>query len=225
MRAWLMVTLGIAVSSAIFLTFFYFYPFPRFFSSPLSSDPPLATQSSSSSEEKTWNKDVPAPQASPLASQAGRMTDFSTNANGLSHITVLIQTHLGLIKFKFYPQDAPKTVRRVAELIQQGFYDGLTFHRVVPGFVIQGGDPVGNGTGGSGQKLEAEFNTRHHVEGTVAMARAQDPDSADSQFYISLGTLPHLDQQYTVFGQVVEGMDIVKKIKQGDRMIRVTIQP
>jgi cyclophilin family peptidyl-prolyl cis-trans isomerase len=91
--------------------------------------------------------------------------------------------------------------------------------------VIQGGDPLGNGTGGSGQKLEAEFNNRHHIEGTVAMARAGDnPNSADSQFYICLNPQPRLDRNYTVFGQVIEGMDVVKRIKVGDKMTAVTIQ-
>jgi cyclophilin family peptidyl-prolyl cis-trans isomerase len=94
----------------------------------------------------------------------------------------------------------------------------------VPGFVVQGGDPIGNGTGGSGKKLKAEFNDRKHIEGTLAMARGADPDSADSQFYISLGTLTHLDHSYTVFGQVVEGMEIARKIKIGDKIISFTIQ-
>lgn len=133
-----------------------------------------------------------------------------------------LETDYGKVEIELYPNDAPKTVARIKELVGKGFYDGLTFHRVVPGFVVQGGDPSGNGTGGSGQNLEAEFNSRQHVEGTVAMARAQDPNSADSQFYISLGRHPHLDNQYTVFGQVVSGMDAVKQIKQGDKMKKVT---
>lgn len=150
--------------------------------------------------------------------------DFSVDANGLSKATVVVDTTKGTIKFKFYSEDAPNTSRRIAELINSGFYNGLTFHRVVPGFVIQGGDPVGNGTGGSGTNLKAEFNSRKHVEGTVAMARAQDPDSADSQFYISLGTHPHLDKSYTVFGMVIEGMDVVRRIQIGDRMTSVVIR-
>jgi cyclophilin family peptidyl-prolyl cis-trans isomerase len=112
----------------------------------------------------------------------------------------------------------------MVELINQGFYNGLAFHRVEPDFVIQGGDPLGSGMGGSGTKLKAEFNTRKHVEGTVAMARARDPDSADSQFYISLGTHPHLDRNYTVFGQVIEGIDVARKIRVGDKMTSVVIQ-
>lgn len=150
--------------------------------------------------------------------------DLTVDANGLSKATVVLQTSQGVIKFKFYPQDAPNTVNRIIELIQQGFYNGLSFHRVVPGFVIQGGDPKGDGTGGSGQKLKAEFNQRRHIEGTVAMARAADPDSADSQFYVSLGTHPHLDRSYTIFGQVIEGMDVAKRIKVGDKIVSVQIQ-
>jgi cyclophilin family peptidyl-prolyl cis-trans isomerase len=150
--------------------------------------------------------------------------DLTADANGLSKATVIMTTNKGVIKFKFYSKDAPNTVKRMVELINQGFYNGLAFHRVVPGFVIQGGDPLGNGTGGSGQKQKAEFNTRRHIEGTVAMARAQDPDSADSQFYISLGTHPHLDRNYTVFGQLTEGMDVARQIQVGDKMQTVIIE-
>lgn len=150
--------------------------------------------------------------------------DFTVDAAGLSKTLVTLNTTKGVIKYRFYSNDAPKTSARMAELIGKGFYNGLSFHRVVPGFVVQGGDPVGNGTGGSGQKLQAEFNTRKHVEGTVAMARAGDPNSADSQFYISLGTHPHLDRQYTVFGQVIEGQDVVKKLTVGDKMLSVSLE-
>lgn len=137
---------------------------------------------------------------------------------------MVIETDKGTIEVEFFPKDAPQTVARIKELVAQGFYNGLGFHRVVPGFVIQGGDPKGDGTGGSGKKLKAEFNSRKHTEGTVAMARAQDKDSADSQFYISLGTHPHLDGQYTVFGQVTKGLDVVKKIQMGDKMKTVTLK-
>lgn len=150
--------------------------------------------------------------------------DLNTDTNGLSNSTARIETEKGVIAFKFYPKDAPVTVARIIELIGKGFYDGLSFHRVVPGFVIQGGDPEGNGTGGSGQNLKAEFNSRRHIPGAVAMARASDPNSADSQFYISLGTHPHLDNSYTVFGQVVEGLEVTKKITSGDKMKCVRIQ-
>ena len=148
----------------------------------------------------------------------------TVNENGLSQATAIIQTTRGKIKFKFYTKDAPKTVHRIAELIQKGFYNGLTFHRVVPGFVIQGGDPTGSGMGGSGVKLPAEFNSRKHISGTVAMARAQDPNSGDSQFYICLGAHPQLDGQYTVFGQLTEGQDVAEQIQVGDRMSAVTVE-
>jgi hypothetical protein len=143
---------------------------------------------------------------------------------GLSRAVVVIQTTRGKIRFKFYTKDAPKTVHRMVELISKGFYNGLIFHRVVPGFVVQGGDPSGSGMGGSGVSLPAEFNSRKHIPGAVAMARAQDPNSADSQFYISLGTHPHLDGSYTVFGQLIEGQEVANQLQVGDRMTAVAIE-
>lgn len=137
---------------------------------------------------------------------------------------MVIEMENGKIEIELYPEVAPKTVARISELVKEKFYDGLTFHRVVPGFVVQGGDPKGNGTGGSGKNIPAEFNDKKHVEGTVAMARSSDPNSADSQFYISLGTHAHLDNNYTVFGQVVSGMETVKQIKMGDKMKTVTLK-
>lgn len=137
---------------------------------------------------------------------------------------IYIETAYGTIEAELYSEDAPKTVARITELANKNFYDGLTFHRVIPGFVAQGGDPSGNGTGGSGTKLKAEFNKRKHLEGTLAMARSSDPDSADSQFYICLGAQPHLDNQYTIFGQVVKGLDAVKKLKVGDKMTKVYVK-
>ena len=129
----------------------------------------------------------------------------------------------GEIRMEFYPADAPKTVENFVTLAKKGFYNGLTFHRVVPDFVVQGGCPKGNGTGGPGYQIKAEFNQQKHLRGTVAMARSQDPDSAGCQFYICYGATPHLDGQYTVFGKVVTGMELVDRIKQGDRMTSVAI--
>ncbi len=129
----------------------------------------------------------------------------------------------GEIRMEFYPADAPKTVENFVTLAKKGFYNGLTFHRVVPDFVVQGGCPKGNGTGGPGYQIKAEFNKQKHLRGTVAMARSQDPDSAGCQFYICYGATPHLDGQYTVFGKVVAGMELVDRIKQGDRMTSVAI--
>jgi len=129
----------------------------------------------------------------------------------------------GEIRLEFYPEDAPKTVENFVTLAKKGFYNGLNFHRVVPDFVVQGGCPKGNGTGGPGYQIKAEFNKQKHVRGTLAMARSQDPDSAGSQFYICYGPTPHLDGNYTVFGRVVSGMEHVDRIKQGDKMTSVTI--
>jgi len=154
--------------------------------------------------------------------EAGEKTQPTTGDAGGTMIT--IETKYGTVEAELYPKEAPKTVARISELAKKGFYDGLSFHRVVPGFVVQGGDPKGDGTGGSGQNLPAEFNAHKHEEGTLAMARASDPNSADSQFYISLGTHSHLDNNYTVFGKVTKGMDAVKQIKVGDKMTKVTVK-
>jgi cyclophilin family peptidyl-prolyl cis-trans isomerase len=135
-------------------------------------------------------------------------------------IAGIISSNLGDIKLEFYPEHAPKTVENFMELANRGFYDGLIFHRIVPNFVIQGGDPntrdLSNrtrwGTGGPGWNIKAEFNKNKHSRGTLSMARSQDPDSAGSQFFIVLKDSNFLDGQYTVFGRVISGMDIVDKI-------------
>ena len=130
----------------------------------------------------------------------------------MEKLQAVVETNKGVIKFKFYPDGAPETVRNFIKLAQKPFYNGLIFHRVIPGFMIQGGDPEGTGMGGPGYQVKAEFNSHKHLPGTVAMARASDPNSAGSQFYICLDAQPMLDNQYTVFGQVTEGMDAVKAI-------------
>ena len=137
---------------------------------------------------------------------------------------VLVETDRGKLTIELLPDVAPKTVARFTELVKKGFYGGLTFHRVVPKFLIQGGDPSGDGTGGSGQAIPAEFNEKKHKTGTVGMARTKDPDSADSQFYICLESQPFLDGKYTVFGQVTEGLDLLPKFQEGDVMRKVTIR-
>ena len=142
----------------------------------------------------------------------------------------VITTPKGVIKFTFYCDDAPRHAAAFVELAEKGFYDGTTFHRVEPGFVIQGGDPYSRdgggpvGTGGPGYNLAAEFSSRPHLDGTVAMARSQSPDSAGSQFYICKGPQSFLDGNYTVFGQVTEGIDVVHAIERGDVMESVTIE-
>ena len=110
---------------------------------------------------------------------------------------------------------APNHVARIKELTRSGFYDGVVFHRVIDDFMAQGGDPTGTGTGGSGQNLDAEFSNERHVRGTLSMARSQSPNSADSQFFICFGDVPHLDGQYTVWGKVTAGMEYVDQIKRG----------
>ena len=155
---------------------------------------------------------------------ATKTTEGQAVTTGSGEPIAVIETPKGVIKFKFYQADAPMTCKNFIDLANKGFYNGLTFHRVEPNFVIQGGDPNGNGTGGPGYNIKAEFNKQKHIEGTVAMARAQDPDSAGSQFYICLAPAPFLDGNYTVFGQVIEGMDVVHKIAVGDKMTKVTIE-
>src|SRR5579863_7659472 len=116
--------------------------------------------------------------------------------------TLYLDVPAGRVVIEMRPDLAPHHVARIKELVRKGFYDGIAFHRVIPGFMAQTGDPKGDGTGGSGQNLKAEFSQEHHVRGTVSMARAQSPDSADSQFFICFAPAPFLDGKYTIFGQV-----------------------
>ncbi|WP_421726754.1 peptidylprolyl isomerase [Bauldia sp.] len=127
-----------------------------------------------------------------------------------------METTHGPVVIALRPDLAPNHVARIKELARQGFYDGIVFHRVIDGFMAQTGDPTGTGMGGSGQNLNAEFNAEPHVRGTCSMARAADPNSADSQFFICFGDAGFLDRQYTVWGQVIDGMDAVDKIKRGE---------
>jgi peptidylprolyl isomerase len=130
--------------------------------------------------------------------------------------TLVLETTQGRVVIEMLPELAPNHVSRIRELARQGFYDGVVFHRVIEGFMAQTGDPTGTGTGGSGQKLKAEFNDATHERGTVSMARANHPDSADSQFFICFGDASFLDGKYTVWGRVIEGMENVDKIKRGE---------
>ena len=152
-------------------------------------------------------------------------TELDALAKEAEHVRARIVTPKGEIVFRFYPHEARQHSAAFIKLARAGFYDGLKFHRVEPGFVIQGGCPNGTGTGGPGYNLDAEFNALPHVKGTVAMARAQNPNSAGSQFYICLGDARFLDRQYTVFGQTESGQEVVDKIRVGDVMQRVTIEP
>ena len=147
---------------------------------------------------------------------------------------IVVETVKGTFEFETYPAEAPKTVARITELVNQRFYNGMRVHRVVPGFVIQWGDPTTRdmtkkadwGRGGSGKPIGvAEISkTRTHVKGAVAMAHAGDPAKADSQFYVTLAAVPRLNPDYTVFGKVISGMDVVEKIAVEDRIIRMTVK-
>jgi len=129
--------------------------------------------------------------------------------------TLYLDLKYGRVVIEMRPDLAPHHVARIKELVRKKFYDGTKFHRVIPGFMAQTGDPTGTGMGGSGKNIKAEFNSEPHVRGIVSMARANDPDSADSQFFIVTADSKFLDHQYTVWGKVVSGMEYVDKIKQG----------
>ena len=130
--------------------------------------------------------------------------------------TLILDTTQGRVTIEMRPDLAPNHVARIKELVRDGFYDGIVFHRVIDGFMAQTGCPQGTGTGGSGKKLKAEFNNEPHVRGTVSMARAANPDSGDSQFFICFDDAPFLNKQYTVWGNVTSGMENIDKIKRGE---------
>ena len=144
--------------------------------------------------------------------------------------TLIMELAHGRVTIEMRPDLAPKHVARIKELVRQGFYDGTPFHRVIEGFMAQGGDPTGTGTGGSSKpNLKAEFSTARHKRGTASMARAQNPNSANSQFFICFADCPFLDGQYTVWGEVTGGMDLVDKLKRGepvrnpDRIVKMSV--
>ena len=139
--------------------------------------------------------------------------------------TLYLDLKDGRVVIRMLPDVAPKHVARIKELVRSGFYNGLTFHRVIDGFMAQGGDPSGNGTGGSGKKIPAEFTKKYsHKRGAVSMARAQDPNSADSQFFIVTADSTYLDGQYTIWGYVISGMEFVDNIKKGNSMQNGLVQ-
>ena len=165
----------------------------------------------------------PTQPASPAPKDAPAAKDAPRGGKKVKQTAVITMEKGGEINIEFFPEDAPKTVENFVTLAKKGFYDGVTFHRVEPNFVVQGGDPKGNGTGGPGYTIKDEFNKEKHVRGVVAMARTQTPNSAGSQFYITLAPAHFLDGQYTVFGRVTSGMEVVDKIKVGDKMKSVKI--
>lgn len=138
--------------------------------------------------------------------------------------TAVVETTKGTFQFTLHEDKTPITTKNFIDLTNKGFYNGLKFHRYVEGFVIQGGDPKGDGTGGSDKTIPLEIDkSLSHIEGAVGMARSQDPNSASSQFYVTLAPAQHLDSGYSVFGQVTEGMDVVKQLRIGDKMNKITI--
>lgn len=154
------------------------------------------------------------------------MIELITGGICMTNPMVTIETNQGLITIELYPEIAPNTVANFIELIEKHFYDGTIFHRVIPGFMIQGGDPLGNGTGGPGYSIAGEFsangfnNSLAHSRGVLSMARAQHPDSAGSQFFIMVADSPHLDGQYASFGKVISGMEVVDQIVSVNRSIQ-----
>lgn len=138
------------------------------------------------------------------------------SANEANGDKILLNTSKGEVIINLMPEIAPVHVARIVELVKSGFYDGIIFHRIIPGFMAQTGDPKGNGTGGSGTNLKAEFSDYKYKYGTVGMARSMNPDSGDSQFFICFDGCGHLTGQYTVWGQVETGMEVVEKIEIGE---------
>ena len=137
--------------------------------------------------------------------------------------TATIETEKGKLVLDLFAKDVPKTVNNFVFLAREGFYDGVTFHRVIADFMAQGGDPTGTGAGGPGYKFEDEFTGHKHREGTLSMANA-GPNTNGSQFFITYAPQPHLNHHHSVFGQLIKGMDVLKKLKNGDTMVKVTIE-
>lgn len=164
------------------------------------------------------NTEPPAPQEKPMSYYENKVVDLNTSK--------------GTITLRFFPQVAPNHVRNFIDLAESGFYNGTRFHRVIPNFMIQGGDPNTKtpdkgtwGMGGSGKRVNAEFNSIHHARGILSMARANDPNSASSQFFICNADAGFLDNQYTVFGQVVSGMDVVDAITAAPKNGETPVDP
>jgi cyclophilin family peptidyl-prolyl cis-trans isomerase len=165
-----------------------------------------------------------------MAKQWSRRPAMTIDPN--KRYTATLTTENGDIKLELFPKEAPETVNSFVFLAREGYYENVTFHRVIPGFVAQGGDPTGTGSGGPGYTIPDEVNSHKHGDGALAMAKTAAPNSAGSQFYITLGPQAFLDRDYTVFGQVIDGMDVVKKIRErdpardrkpGDRIVKITI--
>lgn len=135
-----------------------------------------------------------------------------------------MKTQYGNIVFRFYTKAAPNTSAKIMKLIQNKFYDGLVFHKVINNFVLQTGNPSGNFKGGSGQKISSEINEIQHIKGTIGLAHSIDKEDGDSQFYICLTTLPNLDKKFSIFAQVIEGIELLDKIKLNDKIESISLQ-
>jgi peptidyl-prolyl cis-trans isomerase B (cyclophilin B) len=207
--------------------------------------PSSATAPDSGSAQKdagTADKEAAAAPANPLVDPSAPLTRAAapppgkkaypaptqkdvTAAKAAGTRTATIRTKKGTIEVALYGADAPLSVANFVKLARGKFYNGLTFHRVEPGFVIQGGDPLGTGAGGPGYEIRLEISPKlRHVAGALAWARTQDPNSAGSQFYITLAPTPSLDDQYAVFGKVTKGMDVVKQIAVGDKITSIVVK-
>ena len=208
MRAYLTLIFFVAV---LVLT-----PAAGFAEEPAAPTPATPTQTSPQTQ-MTQQPTPPTAQNTQTATSETGTTPFKAEAKLDPENTLYLDLKDGRVVIQLLPEKAPKHVARIKELARQGFYNGLKFHRVIEGFMAQTGDPLGNGTGGSGKKLTAEFNDEPHTRGAVSMARAQDPNSGDSQFFIVLEDSTFLDKQYTAWGRVVSGMEFVDNIKKGDR--------
>jgi cyclophilin family peptidyl-prolyl cis-trans isomerase len=163
---------------------------------------------------------------------AAKQAESKGQVKSVADPVVLMETTKGPIKVLIYKSEVPTTANNFLDLVKRGFYNGLSFHRYVPHFCIQGGDPNGNGTGGFSDPvtkserhipLEVRQNLKHDSAGVLAMARANDPNSASSQFYFTLDPVPNLDMEYAVFGKVVDGLPVVKALRKGDKMTKVSI--
>ena len=165
-----------------------------------------------------------APEPVGISGEAGPVAEPAAQPAPAGGPTVVrMETTKGDVVMELHDEDAPNTVQNFVDLVNKQFYDGLTFHRYVAGFVIQGGDPDGTGGGGPGHTIKLEIGKEKHLKGTLGMARTPDPDSAGSQFYICLADTPSLDGQYATFGHVTQSMDVVEQLRKGDAMTRVWV--
>ncbi len=173
------------------------------------------TDAAKAPAEEVKKEEAPAVAADATAAAEPATTTETPAATTDLANTLVMTLKDGAVIIKLRPDLAPSHVARISDLTKQGFYNGVVFHRVIDEFMAQTGDPTGTGRGGSGQKLNAEFSAEKHVKGVVSMARAADPNSADSQFFVMLADAPHLDNNYTIFGEVISGMEFVDKVKKG----------